>query len=147
MSDPYEPMDDSDSLIVHPAQSFYHPYAGPRNLPTLPAKLRVMVYHVWLILPEINLALEQSNIKPKLSLGILRTCRHRESLSAVIKHFEFNGFSCSAVGRIEKFRFLADLRLSVYGLMTWIGLDLVGLSGRLPTAQTSILMSSSACRV
>ena len=65
-----------------------------------------MVYHALLILPEIDLALKRSNIKPKLSLGILRTCRqiyyeasaelyrrdifgtlrgyHRESLSAVI---------------------------------------------------------------
>lgn len=132
-------MDDSDSLLVHPAQSFYHPYAGPRNFLTLPADLRAMVYHVLFILLEINLALKRSNIKPKLSLGILQTCRqiyyeasvelcrhnifgtlhgyHRESLSAVIRHFEFNGFSCSTVGRIEKFRFLADLRLNVYGLI------------------------------
>lgn len=132
-------MDDSDSLLVHPAQSFYHPYARPRNFLTLPAELRMMVYYVLLILPEINFALKRSNIKPKLSLGILRTCRqiyyeasmelcrhkifgalrgyHHESLSTVIRHFGFNGFSCSAVGRIEKFRFLADLRLNIYGLI------------------------------
>lgn len=42
---------------------------------------------------------------------------HRESLPAVTRHFEFNGFSCSAVGRIEKFRFLTDLRLNIYGLI------------------------------
>lgn len=133
----YEPTDDSDSLLVHPAQSFYHPYARPRNFLTLPAELRMMMYHVLLIPPEINLALKPSGIKPKLSLGILRTCRqiyyevsvelcrhknfgalrdyHRERLSAVIRHFEFNDFSCSAVGRIEKFRFPVDLRLNVYG--------------------------------
>lgn len=131
-------MDDDDSLLVHPAQSFYHPYARPRNFLTLPAELRMMMYHVLLILSEINLALKPSNIKSKLSLGILRCrqiyyevsvelCRHkifgalrgyhRESLSAVIRHFEFNGFSCSAVGRIEKFRFPVDLRLNVYGLI------------------------------
>lgn len=118
------------------------------------------MYRVLLILPEINLALKPSNITPKISRGILRTCRqiyyeasvelcrhknfgtlrgyHRESLSAVIRHFEFNGFSCSAVGRIEKFRFLADLRLNIYGL---IDFDKSGfgwlIPGAIPSSSTA----------